>query len=129
MIKVCRVASHCIFPLPGDAAADEAVKAKPKIDTRTEVQKLFDRIRVSPRDFPESPKVEQNEKQPSAPDEGGHGTADSFRQIVLSLIKDHDTANVLLSYCLSLPALISVSDDANAFLVLPEAELPTVVKR
>ena len=113
-----------------DPVSDEGVKAKPKIDARTEVQKLFDRMKVLPRDFGgESPKAELKEKQPSFPDEGGSNASDSFRQLALSLIKDHDSGNVLLNYCLSIPALVNVLDEKNTFLTLTETELPTIVKR
>lgn len=122
--------SAMVFFCIEDSGSDGSVKAKPKIDSRTEVQKLFDRIKVSPRDFGgESPKAELKEKQSSISDEGGYNASDSFRQLVLSLIKDHDCANALLNFCLSIPALASVSGEKNAYLTVPETDLPTLVKR
>ena len=110
-------------------------KSDSKTDSRSEVQKLFERLKTGRHDISPGRKkpTEEGDKRPSSRPPSVLAS-DSFLQMNLSLLKELNAGKQLLEFCTSLPVFKALAEgEKGGFLVLAgevsNAALATMVGR
>ena len=118
---------------------DGSHRARAKSDPKTEVQKLFNRLKVGHHE----PVTQAKKRTPS---DGGEGrppssshllsssVSEGFLQMNLGLLRELNAGKQLLDFCSSLPVFKTLANEKRTFLSVPSGKgvaggLTTVVAR
>ena len=126
-------------PAEGSEQVDGGPRARAKSDSKTEVQKLFNRLKVGRYDAAAQtkkktvPSSEEGEGPPSSRPSSG-AVNEGFLEMILNLLKELDVGKQLLDFCSSLPVFKALAEEKGNFLSVPSGRdvssgLATTVER
>ncbi len=124
----------------GGGGTQPRTKSETKTDSRSEVQKLFEKLKTGSRHdigltHRNSPTPEyQGEPYSGSSHSPGSLASDSFFQMTQAVLKNLGAGRQLLEFCLALPVFKSLAEEKGGFLGVegatdPTAALASTVKR
>lgn len=127
-------------PAEGSEQVDGGQRARAKSDSKTEVQKLFNRLKVGRYDAAAQtkkktvPATEEGEGPPTSSRPSSGAVNEGFLEIILNLLKELDVGKQLLDFCSSLPVFKALAEEKGNFLSVPSGRdvssgLATTVER
>ena len=127
-------------PAEGSEQVDGGQRARAKSDSKTEVLKLFNRLKVGRYDAATqtkkktAPSSEEGEGPPSSSHPSSGAVNEGFLEIILNLLRELDVGKHLVDFCSSLPIFKALAEEKGNFLSAPSGRdvtsgLATTVER